>query len=570
MDGQIVPLRRTRAQESRAAIERLYIMMRHLVNRGYYKPFGRSGIAMTEALGELKPEIYGFIDDPEKVELDGLVYVVDRLPRGIEECRFIRLISEEGYEDSSFEVITAAKRRLKCYRVGSEEMLIEITRGRSEIYDLLTHLTFFYMEAEKIRSHALDENGNYTSEWLHLERAVGNSEPLEGRDLEHALSHLSALLGRTFEETRRTWERLSLNADKNSGLFSIIHGMGRLAIEERRDHKDREVSFSPALRERIGHHIYGERWAAAIKKILVDRGLHERPLHIVSANLHSIMNTIYARAALKDVQGGETVYDLALILSERTNEKLQERVRQYAEKHGMFAIPDRSGTNLNVQLFDFGSIDPSILPPELNADRERLRAEKPVVMVMDYAFGEQAYEVMDELLRPCENGTGKMPMNVQSISIMGKAGVLQGAKGDIVIPIAHVFEGTADNYPIENEFTEADFDGHGLSTHTGPMLTVLGTSLQNSDILSYFKNSSWKIVGLEMEGAHYQKAIQSASRVRNTIRRDVVLRYAYYASDNPLLSGETLASGSLGPAGVKPTYLITLKILEKVLGAPRP
>ena len=58
-----------------------------------------------------------------------------------------------------------------------------------------------------------------------------------------------------------------------------------------------------------------------------------------------------------------------------------------------------------------------------------------------------------------------------------------------------------------------------------------------------------KAVGLEMEGAHYQKAIQSASRIRNSINPDVVVRYAYYASDNPLLTGHTLASGSLGLDG---------------------
>ena len=42
------------------------------------------------------------------------------------------------------------------------------------------------------------------------------------------------------------------------------------------------------------------------------------------------------------------------------------------------------------------------------------------------------------------------------------------------------------------------------------------------------------------------------------------VRYAYYASDNPLETGSTLASGGLGTTGVKPTYLITIKILEQI------
>jgi hypothetical protein len=96
------------------------------------------------------------------------------------------------------------------------------------------------------------------------------------------------------------------------------------------------------------------------------------------------------------------------------------------------------------------------------------------------------------------------------------------------------------------------------------MITVLGTSLQNKDILTYFMQSSWKAIGLEMEGAHYQKAIQAASKIRGNVRSSIKILYAYYASDNPLETGSTLASGALGMDGVKPTYLITYKILEKL------
>jgi hypothetical protein len=117
---------------------------------------------------------------------------------------------------------------------------------------------------------------------------------------------------------------------------------------------------------------------------------------------------------------------------------------------------------------------------------------------------------------------------------------------------------------VNNVFRKSDFEGHEIKVFEGTMITVLGTSLQNKDILHYFLNSSWKAIGLEMEGAHYQKAIQAASKIRKGVKPDVVLRYAYYASDNPLLTGHTLASGSLGEEGVKPTYLITQKILNKI------
>ena len=93
--------KRTRAQESSNAIERMYITMRHLFNRGFYKPMGVSGETLREALLLLRPEIYGSIAD-EKAELEGLLYVIDRLPQGIEECSYINLTSDEGYANSHF------------------------------------------------------------------------------------------------------------------------------------------------------------------------------------------------------------------------------------------------------------------------------------------------------------------------------------------------------------------------------------------------------------------------------------------------------------------------------------
>jgi hypothetical protein len=41
---------RTRAQESTNAIERLYISMRHLFSRGFYKPMGVSGETLRKSL----------------------------------------------------------------------------------------------------------------------------------------------------------------------------------------------------------------------------------------------------------------------------------------------------------------------------------------------------------------------------------------------------------------------------------------------------------------------------------------------------------------------------------------
>ncbi|WP_248724600.1 hypothetical protein [Seonamhaeicola sp. ML3] len=561
--GNLKHHERTRAQESSSAIERMYITMRHLFIRGFYKPMGVSGEMLRNSLLLLRPEIYGSIGD-EKAELEGLLYVIDRLPEGIEECTFINLTSDEGYSNSHFKPIIPEKRRRNCYRIDAEQMNIEITRGRSEIYDILTHLTFLFVESHKISKRVLidDEQGTTTRDWEKLEKAVLSKKKLTKEEREIAITHTANILGRTFDELRCIYDDFA--SDKQPERFlHIIYWLGKLAIEEEVKNNKRTVTFSPVLRERIGHHIHGEIWADNIKGVLYKNSLLQRPIHIISANMHSVMNGIFAPSALKTLASKKDIFEVYETLSKSENEDLRKKVSNEALRHGMLYVKDTSGTNIDVQIFDTSKIDLSRI--DLKVNNNQLKEEKPIILVMDYAFGEQAYETIDELLKPYKKNEEDIYMNIESISIMGKAGILEGEKGDIMIPSAHIFEGTADNYPFENELKKQDLEGQGIDVYEGAMITVLGTSLQNKDILKFFYNSTWKVIGLEMEGAHYHKAIQSASKVRGSIKSDVKVRYAYYASDNPLKTGATLASGGLGTTGVKPTYLITRTILEQIL-----
>ncbi len=562
-------IRKTRAQESRTAIERLYISMRHLFNRGYYRPGSKSGTSIVESLRTLQPEIYGSINDPEKVELDGLVYVITRLPKGIEECRLIKLTSDEGYRESDFPVLVPSKRRRNCYRIDPDQMFIEVTRGRSEIYDVLTHLTFLFLESRKIRKKAIDEDGRETWVWKKIREIIEGKIKITDKNREVTISYLSTILGRTFLETERAYRRFNEEPEANNDLFHVVYWMGMLAIAEQASAEGaREITFTSTLRERIGLHIYGSRWAANIKQFMFEQGLLDRPLHVISANLHSVLNSIYAYPALgKEIDDDLSIIELATNVISENPDKYMPIITSFGKENGLYVINDESGTNIAVQIIDTARVDRSKLSPELKIEDE-VWSQKPVILVMDYAFGEQAYETMDELLRPFMGVEAEKQMNLVSVNIMGKAGILVGDKGDIMIPTAHVFEGSADNYPINNEFTSENFKDYAGRVFEGPMITVLGTSLQNRDVLSYFKNTSWKAIGLEMEGVHYQKAIQAATAVRKVIQDGLILRYAYYASDNPLVSGGTLASGSLGLTGVLPTYYITLKMLNAIFSAP--
>ena len=548
----------SRARLTTEAIEKIYVSMRHLFYRGYFKPGGVSGENIRSLLSTINPEIYGTMNNPNKIELDGLLYVLDRLPEGIEECAFIHLTSDEGFHKASFTPIVPKKRRRNCYRIDQHQMNIEVLLGRSEIYDILTHLTFLYIEADKIREIGFDMKELRSKRiWNIIEDVAKGEKKFTRKEKETAIIHLSALLGRSFDETLAAYQKFG--SDENPDrLFKIIYHLGQVSFNDKKGEREREIHFSSILQERVGHHLFGEKWANKLKNILVKENLHQRPMNIISANMHSVKNMIFANDALKRPCKTETDYSLYEEIS--NNKNLQDRILEHALSQGMIYIKDESGCNIDVQIIDLKKVSLKNTP----FSKSNFSGED-ILIVFDYAFGEQAFEIMDELLRPFEVNGEECKLNVKSISIMGKAGILTGEKGDIMIPTSHIFEGTADNYPFENALKLEDFQDNELKAFEGSMVTVLGTSLQNKDILSYFMNTSWKSIGLEMEGAHYQKAIQVASKIRHHINEDLFLCYAYYASDNPLETGSTLSSGGLGLTGVKPTYLITLRILEKIL-----
>ncbi|MBL0701982.1 MAG: hypothetical protein JJV91_00705 [Desulfosarcina sp.] len=556
----------TKAQKGRLAIRSFKTIADALALRGYYKPSGKSGQTLEDALKSISPEIYGTINDPRSIEIRGLQYVLERLPRGIEECSRITLTAQDDFDQTSFEKIEPPKRRRIAYRISSNEICFVITRGlSSEMYDLLTHLTFLNIEANKIYNQIKDLSGDITVEWRELEKNVISGSVLKGKRLDKAIWNLSIILGRTYYETRKTYEYLEKSKEEkksNAGLFQIIYQLGK-RVESGKLSRDNEllIYFTPSFRDMMGHHKHSRSWAQAIKDKLSELGFEKRPLHIISANMHSLVNLLYAYSAMGKNIAGENIGDLYSFINQIRGK--EEKIISYAVKHGLLELPDSSGAHIDCQIIDASRLESLKLHPELSVNKAALKKNKPVLLVMDYAFGTQAFEVMDELLNSGFESRSTQIENVQSISIMGKAGILPGKKGDIILATAHVLEGIPHNYLINNDLEKKDFDD-SANVYTGPVVTVLGTSLQNRDVLEKFHTASWKAVGLEMEGGHYQRAINAAI-IRGHISKKVKIRYAYYASDNPLYSGETLASGSMGTEGIRPTYMITKVILEKIL-----
>lgn len=553
----------SKSQKARHAIRTFKVLADAIALQGVYKPSGKVGEKLADALRQLSPEIYGSMTDNRIVELKGLEYVIDRMPRGIENCTRIILTAQEDFQNTSFEKIVPLKRRRVSYAVSEREICFVITTGKSEIYDILTHITFLNIEAQKVFQRAKNKVEGVSSEWAELERLVSSEADLTDELLEQAIWNLSIILGRTYKETRATFDYLQRTRNENNsnnGLFKIIHGIGRRMMAELEPLQSQlTVYFTPSLQEMMDQQKYAALWAKSLKEKLFYLKLNERPLHIISANMHSMRNLIYGPGTI--AASGEKVPD-DLYAMVRTIRDKDLPVEGYANSHGFIYKVDDSGATIDINFIDLSLLEQHHIHPALKMNIHLIKEEKPVLIVIDYAFGTQAFDIMDELLNPYSANGGEMGLNIQSISIMGKAGVLPGQKGDIMLATAHVMEGTADNYIVENDLVASDFEGE-IDVYEGPMLTVLGTSLQNRDVLERFLSSSWKAVGLEMEGGHYQRAINAAI-IQGHIPPTMKTRYAYYASDNPMISGQTLASGPMGDDGIVPTYLISKVILEKI------
>jgi hypothetical protein len=553
----------SKSQKARHAIRTFKILADSLTLQGAFKPSGKIGEKLAEALKQLSPEIYGSMADGRIVELKGLEYVIDRMPKGIENCTRIILTAQEDFQDTSFEKIVPFKRRRVSYAVSENEVCFVITTGKSEIYDILTHITFLNIEAQKIYQQACNRIEGISSEWAELERVVAYDKILENEELEQAIWNLSIILGRTYKETRETYDYLEKNRreqDTNNGLFRIICGIGkRVMAEQTVSNNELTVYFTPSLNEMIDHQKYASLWAIRLKEALCRLHFQYRPIHVISANMHSMRNLLFGPKVL--AEAGEDVPD-DIYEMVRTIRDKEVAMDVFDKDHGFIYQQDESGSNIDVNIIDLALIESDHTHPSLKINFDLMKETEPVLLVIDYAFGTQAFDIIDELLTPFQLKNEEVSLNVKSISIMGKAGVLPGKKGDIMLASAHVMEGTADNYIVDNDLLATDFDD-SVDVYTGPMVTVLGTSLQNRDVLERFHSSSWRAVGLEMEGGHYQRAISGAI-IQGHIPPDMKTRYAYYASDNPMTSGQTLASGPMGDDGIVSTYMISKVILEKI------
>ena len=182
-----------------------------------------------------------------------------------------------------------------------------------------------------------------------------------------------------------------------------------------------EISFSSALRKRSDT-IFTENNGRQHQRCPVhQRACFTATLHVISANLHSVMNSLFAAKTMGKER--EELEDLARDLSIEGNGP--EIRRLSGIRLGYVRREDYAGTGITVQIFDTTKIIPDIARKKSTGMRNTLPGK-----TRHYRHGLRLRRTgLMKRWTNCSNpmkSEAKILLDVQSISIMGKAGILEG------------------------------------------------------------------------------------------------------------------------------------------------
>jgi len=497
---------------------------------------------LLELYKTLEPALHPGLN-ASALDLDALSYAVRRLPDNLTSTvswfftdDIPALYSQPGQLFA--EVATAARRRSVWQMLPGKNMVL-LRNGLTDILDFLTCLCLFSVEAQKIRRKLHDPA-------LLVKLASGcrdETTSVEALDLPFDEVEIKGLTS--------LWGKNTLTR-----LFELtVH------------HEDWSVNVERQLNNYNSRR--SEKWANLVSKAVKDlTGMDpwdfpaDWEVHVVSSNTHSVTNCLSPFAARVEdevlawaaairhpflVQSWEhprdRLYGLLPAFLKAHPEKIPHRDDERA--WGILRIEDQATTGISVQLIDTSAVEARPGP-------------RKFLVNIDYAFGEQAEEIIHNLIT-------LFSRQIRSVNVLGKAGALTGRRGDILVPTAFVLQSDDSFQPLRPppslEGLRARLPKTGV--HLGPLLTVAGTLLQNRPLLHFYRNI-WKCVGLEMEGVYYARKVTESIQL-GVLDPKVVQRYYYYVSDLPLETGERLSAPLAPYEGIPPLYAITREILAAIL-----
>ncbi|HET7839375.1 MAG TPA: cyclic nucleotide-binding domain-containing protein [Rectinemataceae bacterium] len=507
---------------------------------------------IVELYKQLEPALHPLASDEARIDWAALTYAVRRLPQNLTRS-FVFLLTDNlptvyASPELLFPFVPTESRHRFVYEMMSGKDMVLVRDGLSDLVDFITCLCVFAVEAKKIRYRL-----NHPDLILALEGA-------KGRDGSRAEALLERL---PFDEEERAELRRLWPTETATRIREIVFHRQAFSLDIRKQVNNYNGRLSEHWASQVG------AAAGALLGVRPSDFPEELEVHIVSSNTHSVsncLNPFFARHA-EEILGwagaeglrGETwtePFDEVYQLARRWLDAFPEHKAELEETERVCRIvrlPETVTTGIQVQLIDAAAVCGKTADPALSFGECRSPA---IIVNIDYAFGEQAEEIMRSLLL-------LFGSNVRSINVLGKAGALVGSRGDVILPTAFIEQSNDAFQPLPGEDAsavsrlKAVLPGRGI--HTGPLLTVGGTLLQNRAMLQFYRRI-WGCVGLEMEGIWYLRAVFEAEQL-GVLRPGAKRRFLYYVSDVPLAAGQRLSERMAPTEGIPPLYAITREVL---------
>jgi len=538
---------------------------------------------LVELYAALEPALHAHVADEAVIDWAALSYAVRRLPDNVTRS-FVFLLTDNlpsvyASPERLFPFVPTESRHRFIYEMMPGKDMVLVRSGISDIMDFLTCLAIFAVEARKIRYRM-----NHPDLILALSKPdIGGAGP----DVATADTHGAPDPSPTPEPAPQSQIARPDEARRVLSPFTDeeVAELGNLwpgkSVERVRDIVFHRQAYSVDVRKQINNFngTLNELWSNQVGRAaeqLVGMSpadfTDDINVHLISSNTHSVancLNPFFVRNADEILDWAEREGLRASGWTNRMDETYslargwfrafpdrKSEVASVEASHGIVRLPETVTTGIQVQLVDAKGVCASDIDPGV-----RLSAcpDRSLIVNIDYAFGEQAEEIMRSLLL-------LFGRNVRSINVIGKAGALEGARGDVLAPTAFIEQSTDAFQPLSPETPEAiarlSASLPGRSVIEGPMLTVGGTILQNRSMLQFYRRI-WGCTGLEMEGIWYLRAILEAAET-GVLRPGARSRFLYYASDLPLSPDEKLSARLSPQEGVPPLYAATREIISGI------
>lgn len=538
------------------------------------------------------------------LDIEGWTYAIRRLPDTVT-CTYVYLLSNSvpmPFMNSNFDlaeisVPTASRRRL-AFAVDQGKLLVIMRERYSDVLDFLSLLCAHVHESNKLR---LKLNKPAVFDVIHgclwsSERRFEN-ETIPS-DSTPRFYRRQLYMPATVEEQKAALEKLPLSTEEIEGLQSLwpddflYRIWDIIAVHENiQVRSDFSASYVEA----------SDRWAEHIRRAVVDllrrqNGDSEKEIcvstdlttHIISSNTTSVRNLLspYIRkyAAVIHDWGVETHPEIENDEGLSESDKLCALFNAYMRAHPharqeqedfdsccVKTLRHTELTGIQVELIDIDSLCEAYVEHDIKADPylatyigrndgTGMSERRRVLVNIDYAFGKQAEQLISSLCL-------LFGESIASCGVMGKAGGLQGKRGDVVVADFLVNQEDDEVTLIDNHGVDRDALARlsNRKVWCGGVLTVFGTLLQDNRLLQYYKKLAG-CVSMEMEGSYYARELLQFKKT-GLLSEDMHMRFMYYFSDTPLSDdpNETLSKDLDLSEVIPPQYAVTRELLRLVL-----